>query len=619
MEKARGSRSGRRTAKQTSLQGTTHKRLQLTIIIVIAIAALLVLRLFYLQVLQADILSATASQFRTRSYTQEAKRGDILDATGAVLATSVPRYNVRVDQVAIQDYREYDDDDKLVGAGPAYAARVLAPVLNMDQSELGGILNGGSQKSQWVMVKKGVTPEQWREIDALDVHGIFPERYMQRIYPNGQIAGDILGFVGQTEEDSTSSGRSGIEQAFNETLQGVDGALRVEVGPDGTVFPQASKYEQTAQDGRSVKLTIDRDLQETTQRALADHGKKFGAVWAAAAVVEIGTGRVLALADLDAPDPNKLEKVDPKAWRVDAIGAPTEPGSVGKLLTFAAAIDQGSVSPTDTFVVETPHTTPNGETFTDSESHPRETETVAGILAHSYNTGTVQIGDTLSDEVRYKYMQKFGIGEKTGIELLAEEPGTLRPPDTWDKRTHYTTMFGQAWAGTTLQMAQVGAVLGNKGVMIPLHIVEGTWDANGQYLPAVQGKARQVISAESATTMLQMMQAVTQKGSTAPNAKVPGYNVAGKTGTAQIIKPEGGMDFVGSFVGVMPADNPKIAVSIMLYKTGSVAYGGTVSAPIFAEIGEFAMRQMKVPPSSEPLYRYPWVPGEDVSADGNGE
>ncbi|WP_124055003.1 peptidoglycan D,D-transpeptidase FtsI family protein [Arcanobacterium ihumii] len=592
-------------------RATTNRRLRAIIAIILVMAVLLAGRLVFLQVLQADKLSSLAREFRTRSYTQEALRGDILDSNGDVLATSVPRYNVRVDQVAIKDFKQYNDDGEVIGTGAAAAAALLAPILKEDQATLGGRLLGGEKKSHWGLIKSGLTPDEWRKINDLNIHGIFPERYMQREYPNGTVAGTILGYVGQTEDDPHPQGRAGIEQSLNDVLKGVDGKLTVEVGPDGTIFPQGEISDTPAVDGRKIKLTINRDMQKVAQDAVDKSVGRFGAKWGSAVVIEIGTGRVLALADSASPNPGKLNEADPKNWGSRSVSSVVEPGSTGKIVTYSAAINEGKINPLSVFTVPSQYKTSTGEVINDVEQHATVRMTAAGIIALSYNTGLVQIGQLIEDKKRFEYMKAFGLGSKTGIELPAEEPGLLNDYTKWDRRSKFTTMFGQAYAVTPIQLAQVGSIVGSKGVKNPIHIVDGTYDEKGNYKPTVVDKAQQVISPETSDTILKMMQGVTQKGSTGQLAAVPGYNVAGKTGTAQVINSAGKTTaLVGTFTGLIPAENPKIAVAVVVYTGHEPGFGGVIAAPVFADIGEFAMRQMKVPPSSVPLYKYPWYENE---------
>lgn len=605
-----------------------HVRRLRSIFVVFALSAtLLGIRLVDLQIVRAEQLSQSASEFRTRTEKIQAKRGDILDSSGAVLATSVERYNVAVNQEKIAayiHYEEYEDGKfRAVGTGAAEAAKLLAPLLDMDQAELGGLLLGGQEKHTFVYVKKDISPELWREIRSLRITGIEPEQVMKREYPNGNVAGNILGYTGLTGQEraedelpEVATGQAGIERTQEEVLTGEDGSITYQVA-DGTILPNAQRTEVPAVDGNDVRLTINRDLQKTLQDALNKPVGEQGAEWASAVVLEIGTNRVLALAESGTPNPGDLAETSPENWGSRAVQAVVEPGSTGKLITFAAGIDQGTITPETTFNTASSITMPNGESISDNDEHPAEVLTTAGVLAYSYNTGLVQIGDTIPDEVRFDYMQKFGIGSKTGIELPAESGGLLWPVSSWDNRTRYTTMFGQGWAATTLQLGQMVSILGNDGVRVPVHIVDSTIAPDGQEIPTVVGESERVISSESAQTMLDMMQAVTDTGSTGWRAAVPGYNIAGKTGTAQVPDENGQLTKrVGTFVGVVPAEDPQIAIAVTVYNADGAGYGGDVAAPVFKDTVTFAVRQLGIPPSTVPLVRLPWYPGEVVESNG---
>ncbi len=589
----------------------TNRRMRATAVVVMVLAAILGLRLVYLQVVQASTLAETAREFRWRTYPLEAKRGDIVDANGAVLATSLERYNVRADQTEIADFVTRDDEGNITGAGAAAAAKILAPLLKADPAELGGLLLGGETKSKWQLIASDISPEEWREINALGIRGIYPERFMQRQYPNGTTAGTVVGYLGQTEESDTPSGRAGIEQQYDTLLSGTPGMLQYEVAAGGAVFPNSERRETPAVDGGSVHLTIDADLQKATEDALNKAVAEQRAEWGTAVVIEVGTGRVLALADSNSPDPANLSASDPADWNSRAVSAVVEPGSTGKVVTYSAAINEGTITPLDLFLVSTPMQMPNGEVIRDNDDHPAERLTVAGTLAKSYNTGLVQIGDTLEDAVRYRYMTDFGLGSRTGIELPGESGGVVYPYEDWGGRTHYTTMFGQAWSATTLQLGQMMSVIANKGVYIPLHIVDGVQSVDGEYTATAVGESRQVITEESAHTMLDMMQAVTDPYSTGWLARVEGYNVAGKTGTAQVPDATGALTKrAGTFVGTIPAEDPKIIFASIVYNAAGAGYGGDTAAAVFSGTAQFAMRQMKVAPSQVPLVRLPWTEAE---------
>ncbi len=580
-------------------------RIRHIVVIILAMAIVLAGKLFIVQVVQAKQLSQVAREFRTRSYIQEAVRGDITDTNGVVLASSISRYALRVDQKAIAEFVHYNEDEKIIGTGAAAAAKILAPKLKRNQAELGGELLGGAEKNQYKLIARGLTPDEWREIKALNIYGIFGEHYIERIYPNGTTAGTVIGYVGQTAQSSDLAGRSGIEQQFDKVLRGKSGKLIVEVGPDGTIFPQSKTTNVPAVNGNNVKLSLDIDIQTTAENSLHDLVGKTGAYWGALAAIEIGTGRILALADTNYFNPGNLE-TEPVSYTNFAIGNTFEPGSTGKVLTLSSAINENKVHYDDVYTNAYTITMPNGETFKNYAPHPEYRMTVAGLITRSYNTGLVQIGDLIDDNTRYDYFQKFGFGKATGIELPAEETGLLRTPDQWDQRSHYTTMFGQAYTVTALQLAQVGAVLGNKGVYQPVTIIDEYVDENGVPTVPLKPNPHQVVSPETAREVLDILQGVTQVGGGAPKAAVEGYNVAGKTGTAEILAADGSLRGIsGTFLGVIPAEDPKVAIAISVFAPSP--YDGGNNAPVFAATAKMAMQKLMITPSTVPLVTMPWL------------
>lgn len=598
-------------AKPKNDQPELVRRLRLLTSVFAVALFLLTGRLIDLQVLRADALSETALEFRSRSYTLHAQRGEILDTDGIVLARSVERYNIGVNQKAIQDYVHRDEDGEILGYGAAEAAKVLAPILDMDQADLGGLLLGQDSKSTYRVIARDVSPELWQEVNALRIPGIEPDQYMKREYPNGTVGGNILGFVGEDGEGN-HGGQAGIERSYDSHLSGTSGSLTVEVSASGAVIPFGQREQVDSINGSDVVLTIDTDLQAFVDENLAYNVARSGAEWGAAVVIEIGTGRVLALSDTGTFNPANPGGSN---FGSRAVQAPVEPGSTGKLMTFASAFDQGTVTPLTTFPVSSTITMPNGETIKDNDEHPSDIMTVAGILGVSYNTGLIQIGDTMTPETRYDYMVKFGLGEKTGIELPAESSGVLRPPDQWGPRERYLTMFGQSYSLTTVQLGQIAATIGNDGKRVQLHLVEGVVNEDGELIPTIVDDPVQVISPEAAQETLNIMQGVTDDRSTGQLARVDGYNVAGKTGTAQMPDENGRLTHrVGTFTGVVPAENPQIAIAIVVYNGAGAGYGSMTAAPVFGDVAEFAVRQRGIPPSQERLVQYPWYQSELNSA-----
>ncbi len=575
---------------------TLRRRHNAVLAVVLAIVIVFAGRLVYVQALEGPRLAEDALNSRLWHSTLQASRGDILDADGEVLATSVQRYNVGVNQLKIREFTaEIDGEEK---HGAVAAAALLAPVLDADPAELGAAMVGDST---FVYLARGLTPEEWREVAALRIPGIEPEPTTERIYPNGNTAGNVLGYVGRDGE-----GLAGLELTFEDALRGVPGSSVVEVGLHGQSIPTGLRETTPAEPGDTVHTTIDRDIQFRAQQIIDDTVDEFRASWGAMVVQEIGTGRLLAVADSDAVDPNDYQASPPENRGSRAVQAAYENGSTGKLPTFAAALDLGVVTPTTTFTTPETITTPSGQRFSDADPHPTEEMTVAGILATSSNTGTVLVGDRMSDEERYEYFRAFGMGERTGIELPGESPGMLTPPETWDGRQRYTTMFGQGLAVNLIQNTNIMATLGNGGVHVPPRLIDGTTDASGRFHEVETPEGTQVVSEETAEQMVTMLEGVVSEEGTGVLGQLDGYRLAGKTGTAQVPDANGNLTrTVANFVGVAPAEDPQFAVGIVVYHPRHQAPSSIIAAPAFKDIASFTLQHLGVPPSTTPASLFP--------------
>lgn len=554
-----------------------RRRQPVLLIGVIGLLVVLGVRLVDLQLLGGRSLAAVAHDSRVRTIVLPAERGDIVDANGVVLATSVQRYDIVADQTLVATW-------KRTGESAAEAAELLAPLLDVPASELGARLVGDRR---YVYLARGVPPEVYRAVIDLRITGVFGEPVSERIYPAGTTAGNVLGFVG-----AEGHGMAGLEQLYDEVLAGEPGSHTFERDATQQPIPTGSDQLVPAIPGSSVRLTIDRDLQFVAQAEIDEQVAETGAEWGVVEVVRVGTGEVLALAESGTIDPNAPANASPSR----AVAVTYEPGSTAKVITMAAILDTGVAEPETRYVVPDRYTVPNGQTFKDSHDHPDLNLTLAGILAQSSNTGTVMVGQEVPRQVRHDYLTKFGFGSRTGIGLPGESGGLLADADRWDGRSEYAVLFGQAVGVTTVQATQVFATIANGGVRVQPHLVAGTYDADGTFTPSELAESQQVISAETAETLVRMLEGAVADG-TGEAASVPGYRIAGKTGTAQAFESNGDISIVASFIGLAPADDPEIVVNVVLYDPKSSIYGGAVAAPVFSTVTEHALRSLGVPPS----------------------
>ncbi len=549
------------------------------------------------QVIEGPKLAAKAQAERTVAWVNRAPRGDILGRDGTVLASSAVSYDIGVNQVKIAQYERIADsadsasgraDNEVIGHGAAAAAEQLAEILGVDAQELGAKMVGSST---YEVIAEAVPPDTWRRINALAIPGVEPDQRTRRIYPAGSVAGNVLGYTHEGEVRELI-GSAGLELTQNEALTGTDGRGSVEIGKSGAIIPTGRQEEVPATAGTTVRTTINPDLQVIAQEAVDEVVKAQGADWGCVVVMEPATGKLLVLADSGAVDPSDPGATPEDSRNARSVQAIFEPGSVGKVITFAAALEEGTMDPEDTWTVPYTWTAANGQTFRDSHYHDTQTLTSAGVLAESSNVGTVQIGEQLDDEVRYNYLRRFGYGETTGIEMPAESAGMVSAVADWDDRTRYTTMFGQGIAGTALQAVQVLATVANKGVRIAPRVVDAWIDGEGNETPQETPAGQRVISEATAQTLTEMLIGVTQEGGTAEAASIDGYLVAGKTGTTEILTEDG---TVASFVGFTPARDPAIAVAVIVYRPDGT-YGGTVSAPVFRKVALAAMHTLGIAP-----------------------
>ena len=566
------------------------------LVILIGAMCLCGVRLVQLQIIEGPVLAAQGQRVRTSSTAVAAARGSITDATGVVLANSIQTYDIAVNQVNIRSYVHYDDDGNEVGRGTAEAAHQLAPLLGMDEAELGGMMLG---ESTYEYIKRNVDAVTYREIRKLDIYGIEWESVFEREYPNGNVAAPVIGTV-----NAEGQGSSGMEAQFDQLLTGTPGAQAFEIAPNGAVMPGGKRTTVEPKNGGSVELTIHADLQHQVQDLLDVRVAKHQADWGTVVIEDVATGHILVIADSNSKEPDNAHP-----QKVHAVQDTFEPGSVGKLITVGAALNQGTITPTSVFQVPYSLNLPDaGGPITDFHEHGGEKLTATGVLAESSNTGTVLIGQTMTDDQRYSMMRAFGFGQETGIELPGESAGLLRSSDEWQGRDRYVTMFGQAYAITAVQEASALATIANGGVRIMPHIVKSWTNADGTVEVPEGTQPVQVLEATTASQLLTMMESVVEDDlGTAAASKVPGYRVAVKTGTAETII-DGSSGLVSTTAGIVPVDAPRLAIAVVLYNPRVASVSSESSAPLFGDIARSAVGNLGIPASSGSATLYPTTP-----------
>jgi len=552
-------------------------------------------RLLFIQGIDADNQAQQAMDRRTRPVTLAPERGSILDRNDEVLAESVQRYDMVVDQRLVQDSRVWDDETSgYVDLDIDEQLHELSEVLDIDYPELKELMVG---ERPYRIVSRGVTPEVKKEALDIGIPGLVSEPVAERSYPNGAVAGPIIGFAGHD-----GHGLEGVERSQDERLSGEAGERIFEISADGVRIPNASFSETPAVNGNDVRLTIDQDVSWFAQEAIAAKVDEYSAKWGNIVVMDAKTGELLAMADSESVDPTDPTDTDAEFWRPTAMSQAYEPGSTGKAVTFASALDEGAVTP------EQKWTVPNKETFNNeeiSDSMPHDTfdMTTAGIFTRSYNTGTVQVATELSAEERWKHMKDFGIGEPIDIGMTTVNPGLFTSWEDWDRRQHFTTAFGQGYSLTTLHTTRIFQALANGGKMMPPRIIDSYIDEDGIETEwDAPTEPKQVVSEETADEMLKFMEGVVQEG-TATEAQIDGYRVGGKTGTGEAAGDAGYDGYTTSFTGIVPLDDPQFVVSVAVHRPQGDWKSWQVTDTA-ADVMQYLLSKYSIPPSDSGSQHY---------------
>ena len=560
--------------------GEPSQRHRLIISLIMVGVLLLSGRLIWVQGLDASARAEDAVAQRTVTRTIPALRGEITDRNGTVLASSVQRYDLWVNQMQVDEYLENSKTAEVTGVEAAAAE--LAPVLGWSVSRTEEALTGDAGFSY---LRKNVEPEVRDAAMSLRIPGIGSDPVADRIYPAGSVAGNILGFVG-----SDGTALAGTELSFDDELRGTAGKTTYERGAQGQIIPTGKQETIPAENGSDVVLTIDRDLQWKSQQIVAGAVEQWGATGGSAVVYNAKTGEVLSLAEYPTYDPNDPGAAEEQDRGNRSISNVFEPGSTGKLFTLAAALEEGTVTP------ETEYEIPyemwfDGHRVKDSRYHEDQQLTLAGVLKNSSNVGTVQISETLTPQVRHDYLRAFGLGEATGVELPGESSGLVHPAEDWTGRTRYTTSFGQGYSVNALQMVSAVGTFANDGVRVQPSLIAGTRQDDGSVRPLGEPESTRVVSSGTAETMLQLMDNAVEDGRS--SASVTGYAVAGKSGTAQV----GDGTYTASFLGFAPADDPDLVVGVFIFGLDTFISGSRAAAPAFSELTTFALQNQGIAPT----------------------
>ena len=552
-------------------------------------------RLTQIQGIDADTYAEAAANLRMQTIDIPTLRGQITDAEGNPFALSVEVRNVFVDPEEVEEAER----DRLI--------EELVTRFDLEEGEVEAKVD--AVPSRYQVVARKVTPGDWQEMRALGLSGVGAEVDYERVYPEETGAADLVGFVG-----SEGYGLEGLEGYLDETLAGEAGKRQVEVGQDGTQIPMAGGLVREPEAGQDVRLTLDRDLQWYAQQALADRVEELDAE-AGSVVVSDKEGRILAMADHPTYSQSDIAGSSAEEWANGAVASTFEPGSTNKVITVAAALEEGETTP------DTVYTVPYAlqyydQTFRNSTNNGTQRLTVNGIMAESSNVGTIKIADQVGSGVLHQYMTDFGLGQPTGLALPGEEAGVLTDPEDWWGTQLPSVAIGHGLSVNAVQMASVYATIANGGVRVEPSIIAGTVDPEGEFTAAEEPGRERIIQEETAEQLQLMLEAVTSDEGTAPQARIDGYRVAGKTGTANRIDPETGRyddgGYTATFAGFAPADDPELVVQVVLHNPQDTYYGGEAAGPVFNDIMSFALKTFKVAPTDEEAPAIRLVEDEDA-------
>lgn len=581
-----------------------------TLVFVLLLAFVFSGKLFHIQVVQAAELNKISKDKRAVPFVIPSLRGDIVDRNGKVLATTDERYDVQLSpkNTKVNGGMFY----RSAGAGTIGTVQVtseeafaeIAEITDQEPEEIKTIVEESLRDnavSDFAYVKRSVSLDEMNALKQLGIPWLTFDYHFERSYPNGAVGGNLIGFAGLDEIP-----QAGIEMSQSECLSGADGYETYERGADGVALPGSRVVREKSVPGGTVELTIDLDLQWQAQQIVNDYANRLGTEWLMAVLMDAKTGELIAIAEDGSVDPGDVEASDPTKREARSFVAPYEPGSTFKALTVASLLEEGVATPESEYLTPWTYSPEPGVEFSDWNVHEDQPWTLTGILVQSSNVGTAMMGTKLSADKRYEYMQKFGVGQPTNAGMPLEDTGLLYPPEQWDAQTSYNVTFGQGVSSTIVQTAGIYQTIANDGVRIPPNLVKGCLSSDGTYVENDPGEPVQVVSEDTAVDTMRMLETLVDDGWKSIFS-IPGYRMAGKTGTGEQSDGQGGYreDYVYSFAGVFPAEDPQYVVVASLGFPDDYSTGTTGAIEVVREVSESTIRTMKVPPSTGTLSPYP--------------
>ncbi|MEV0520622.1 penicillin-binding transpeptidase domain-containing protein, partial [Nonomuraea sp. NPDC050405] len=559
--------------------GSPRRRINVGLIGMTFILSIFAGRLIQMQGLDSKVYEARAADQRLQTQQIPAKRGTITDVNGHPLAVTAEAREIAIDPTVVP-----------VPARPV-VAQALAAHLGRTEQEMAAKLAQASTRYQ--LLARDVDPVVASRLLKAGVPGLTAKKTYRRLYPAGDLAGSLIGFVGDE-----GKGLGGIEATKNSLLAGRDGEQRAETGRDGQPIPMTSTQRTAPVDGRDVRLTIDRDIQWAAQRALTEQVKEAGASSGTVIVMDVRTAQIIAMANTPELDLNNWSKSPASLYVNRAAADVFEPGSTNKVITAAATLEAGVVSPDTVFQVKD-NIKCADRVLRDAHPHPAEAMTFREAMAQSSNVATIMAARKIGSERLYRMLRAFGFGAAPGGGVPGAGAGLLPDYKTWSGSQSCTVAYGQGVSVTALQMASVYQTIANGGVKIDPQIVAGTTDASGRFVPSAPGRKTRVVSERTAKEIGTMLEAAVSAQGTGELAAIPGYRVAGKTGTADRYDQQLGRydGYTASFAGFSPADAPRLVVLSVLQNPKNGHFGGQIAAPVFKDVMTFAIKSRKIPPT----------------------
>ncbi|TFD68287.1 peptidoglycan D,D-transpeptidase FtsI family protein [Cryobacterium gelidum] len=575
---------------------SSRRRTFFTIVVLFAVIAVFLVRLVDIQVVQADSLTADSVGNRSVGQVVYGSRGEIVDTNGVVLAGTVMRFNITMSPVNATPFKRTVNGKKIEISVAEAAAEIGAATGQSGDAILSTISTAlkANAKTNFAYIAKKVDVDVLRAVQDLHIPWTYSEKSPSRVYPNGAVAGNVLGFL-----SGEGVPQAGLESGQETCLASTNGSETYEKGADGVRIPGSSVTSSEAVDGGDVVTTIDSDLQWFVQQTLAARAQETGAAWATAVVQDAKSGKLLAVADYPSVDPNNVGGTkNPEDRGSRAFTQSFEPGSTFKALTAASVLDAGVATLDTGIVVPYRYLPANGANINDSHQHPDQRMTLTGVLIDSSNTGMSKFGELLTKQQRFDYMKAFGVGTATETGFPREDGGILHAVDDWDSQTNYATMFGQGLTTSALQIASIYQTIANDGVRMPVQLVEGCRQSDGTMTEVPDVTGTRVLSETAAHETSDVLEMVYQKSWVASKWNIPGYRVAAKTGTAQMPDGKGGYSdgYLVSVSGYAPADDAQYVVSVSIADPVKLNTSAA-PAPVFQEIMSQVLKKYRAVPS----------------------